>query len=460
VFGCDDTAQAEFLNKRKSKGNLTGPGQSQSNLWFVEPETLDGLGSVIGRGSLWVNEDVNAAQASDPYLFAGYDHRSAFVSHTSTQPASFDVEVDRTGKGQWNKLRTVTVAAKSSSWVTFPAREAGEWIRVRPTGNYTGVTVTFLYRNDDKRSNASASLFDGVATTTSTSLSAGLIRARGEDKGTLHMAASTITGNRKTEGDYYELDKDMKLRRVDDPAARTFVLDNAPIPKDVLSVDAASVLYVDEAGRRWRLPRGDSQFDGILQRNENRLDREVVTERDIFNAHGTFYELPAENAGGFAKIRPVASHNRRINDYCSWRGLMVLTGIDTAGTNNSHIIRSDDGKAAVWVGVIDDLWKLGKVRGDGGPCLNTPLTANTPSDPYLMTGYDRKELTLSHSGPTSIQLTVEVDVTGTGQWMPYRTFDVSPGKTVNHDFPADFQAYWVRVVADQTCSASAQLKYR
>jgi hypothetical protein len=39
VFGCDDSAHREFLNKRKAKGNIEGPGQSNSNLWFtpIEP---------------------------------------------------------------------------------------------------------------------------------------------------------------------------------------------------------------------------------------------------------------------------------------------------------------------------------------------------------------------------------------------------------------------------------------
>lgn len=37
--------------------------------------------------------------------------------------------------------------------------------------------------------------------------------------------------------------------------------------------------------------------------------REVATERDLMNCADTFYELPAENADGFAKIRPVASHS-------------------------------------------------------------------------------------------------------------------------------------------------------
>ena len=52
---------------------------------------------------------------------------------------------------------------------------------------------------------------------------------------------------------------------------------------------------------------------------------------------------PAENAGGFSKMRPIATHGRRIMDYCSYRGLLILTGISAdAGEENRHIIRSDD----------------------------------------------------------------------------------------------------------------------
>ena len=90
----------------------------------------------------------------------------------------------------------------------------------------------------------------------------------------------------------------------------------------------------------------------------------MSTERYLFNCHGTFYELPTENAGGFAKIRPISSHKRLIADFASYRGLFVITGIET-GTKSPHIIRSDDGKVAVWAGAIDDLWKLGKPTGTG-----------------------------------------------------------------------------------------------
>jgi hypothetical protein len=102
----------------------------------------------------------------------------------------------------------------------------------------------------------------------------------------------------------------------------------------------------------------------------------VATERDLFSCHGTFYELPAENADGFAKIRPIASHPFRIHDYASYRGLLVMTGIDPDYNGpNEHILISNDRKAAVWAGVIDDLWRLGKPTGTGGPWHQTRVEA-------------------------------------------------------------------------------------
>ena len=62
-----------------------------------------------------------------------------------------------------------------------------------------------------------------------------------------------------------------------------------------------------------------------------------------------------------------------------------MTGI-SGGEGNRHIIRSEDGQAAVWVGVVDDLWNLGKAVGHGGPWKDSAAKANVASDPYLMTG--------------------------------------------------------------------------
>jgi len=191
-----------------------------------------------------------------------------------------------------------------------------------------------------------------------------------------------------------------------------------------------------------------------------RLCREVVTERDLFNCAGTFYELPANNADGFAKIRPVASHNFRIHDYASYRGMLIMTGINPElSSGNSKIIVSADGKAAVWAGVIDDLWRMGKPVGEGGPWKNSEVTTGVPSDPYLIGFYDKRSLELSHNSSGTITFTIEADPTGQGTWMTYKTIQVKPGEVVKYDFPSAFQSRWIRCISDSYCIATAYLKY-
>ncbi len=117
VFGCDDTANSEFLNKRKAKGNIAGP-QSQSNLWFLEPAKLDDLGPVIGRGGVWVNDHVVAAETSDSFLVAGFERKGLHLSHQSTGEAVFELSVDESGNGQWQSYRKIAVSEQQSVWLT------------------------------------------------------------------------------------------------------------------------------------------------------------------------------------------------------------------------------------------------------------------------------------------------------------------------------------------------------
>ena len=176
---------------------------------------------------------------------------------------------------------------------------------------------------------------------------------------------------------------------------------------------------------------------------------------------GTFYELPAENADGYAKIRPVSTHNYRINDYASYRGMLVLTGVTPEEVKeNPHIVVSDDGKAAVWVGVIDDLWTLGKPVGQGGPWKDTDVKAGVASDPYLIAFYDKKELALSHQSNKNVMITVEVDPTGNGDWMECASYTVKPGEKLVQQLPESFQARWIRFVSDTDTKATAWLEYK
>ena len=77
-----------------------------------------------------------------------------------------------------------------------------------------------------------------------------------------------------------------------------------------------------------------------------------------------------------------------------------------------------------------------------------------------MTGYDEKRVTLSHDANATIRIHLEMDVTGTGVWCDYQTFEVPAGEKIEHRFPGSLGAYWVRVTSDKDCRATAAFDYR
>jgi hypothetical protein len=435
VLGCDDTARSEFLNKHPLKGPLVEPGQSQSNLWFLTPAQLDSFGPALGRGAVWLDEPVKAGVASEPFLFSGYAHRSLLLAQDGAAPLSVTVEVDERGDGKWKPLREITVPAKGSAWAEFT--EPGVWVRLVPAGTAEHATAMFHYRGNDPRGTSAAPIFDGLGTGTTTR---GVLHARGGGFQTLRFVH---------DGAAYDLDAELRLRAANDTTGAAWTAKNAAIPASGLGADAASAFYLDLKGTRWRLPKGPAT-EGA------RVCREVCTERNLLNAFGTFYEMPAENAGGFPKIRPIATHHRAIWDYASYRGLLVMSGV-AADARGEHILRSDDGKCALWAGTVDDLWQFGKARGTGGPWRDSAVEAGKPSDPYLCTGYDKKRLTLTSTAAAKIR--VEADFTGTGAWREFTAFEVKPGEPLDYTFPSAFGAYWLRLVSDRATSATATFTY-
>lgn len=460
VFGCDDSAQKEFLNKRKAKGDIVGPGQSNSNLWFTTLEKPDELGPTTADGAVWQKEAVAAGTCSEPYLFAGWEERCCWLQNDGPENVDFTFEVDRNGNGNWETLTTKTTAPGQSLYVPFSADEKGEWIRIK--ADKSGIfSASFVYTGADDRPCSPDAMFSGLSDVRDRNSLGGLIYGLGQDRHAMGVLSFTLNeSGEMTENGYYEMYDSLTLVRKEWGETADFIREKMAIPHQVVTIDASSVLIVDDQHRRWRLPLGDDTYTGLTNKNMLRICREVVTERDLFNCHGTFYELPAENADGYAKIRPVASHRFRINDYASYRGMLIMTGIDTTEIdNNEHIIVSDDGKAAVWAGTIDDLWHMGKPTGQGGPWKETAVKAGEKSDPYLIGFYDRKTLFLSHSADKAVTFTIEIDPTGNGKWQTYTHVTVEPGERSAFMFEKPFQARWIRFSTDTDTQATTWLVY-
>jgi len=459
VLGCDDTAQNEFLNTRKAKGHIAAP-QSQSNLWFLKPEQLDQLGPVIGRGGVWLNDNIKANQPSDPFLFSGYTRRMLHLAQDGGRSSAIRIEIDREGTNKWEHLTELKLSANGYLWHEFDQNESGAWLRLISDSDISSATAWFEFSGDDIRSNESDGIFEGLATIGDTDITGGVMRASSDKKRTLQFAASRQNDASSEAVGYYELDVDMKLVHRESNSSWKQLQKDAAIParEGILEIDKASVIYIDDSGKRFRLPKSDSNYDNPGPLGWGRLDREVATERDLFNCHGTFYELPAENAGGFSRVRPVASHKLQIFDYCSYRGLMVISGVSrNTAADNSHIIQSDDGRTALWVGAIDDIWKLGKAVGLGGPWKKSAVKAGAVSDPYLIRGYDRKTLDMLSTKATTVR--AEIDLTGMGDWKVYKTFKLASNVSKTYEFPDAFQAYWIRFTSSAETTLTAQLIY-
>ncbi len=217
---------------------------------------------------------------------------------------------------------------------------------------------------------------------------------------------------------------------------------------------SCAVLRVLHEGEwsRYLLPKASQAYDHTWNTEWMRI-REAQTERYLMDLHGLFYELPPLVYGGKVwGIRPICTHLRIVPDFCCWRGLFVMAGDQTDNAVGQP-------QSGLWFGNIDALWQMGKPKGWGGPWQDTAVAPNVPSDPYLMTGFDKKCLHLRHDSPGKVQVVAEVDFLGDGTWSRYSTFEVAAGEYLHHEFPDGYSAHWIRFRCDIGCKATAYLVY-
>ncbi|HIQ20976.1 MAG TPA: hypothetical protein EYH34_07045 [Planctomycetes bacterium] len=436
-------------------------GQGQSNLWFGTVGQLSRFGPRSGWGGVWVGDEVEADQVSLPFLVAGYDQRVLHLAVRAGGPVRFRLEVDRQGRGEWEVWRVVTVQPPYG-YEVLPRRLSAQWMRIR-AGQPCRVTAYFHMFSTRPREPDQPSRFSGlVHAGRAGGYAVGLIRPAAHNRSLQLVARRVGPDGRVSKTQYFEVQLSEDGRRlvfVRPQQDRTQEVIKVACVKTPYDVDRASVILTGRGGRRYRLPKTDPGFDAPFPFGWPRGVREAVTERYLANIHGTFYEIP--RAGyiepDVQRIKPVCTHRKIIADFCTWRGLLVLSGVRLDASPDGHVFSADDG-TGLWFGAIDDLWKLGKPVGRGGPWYDSPVKAGEPSDPYLMTGYDRKRLALSHDQPTAVSFTLEVDFDHR-YWRPFGQLRVPPGKELHYEFPEGFHAHWIRLTADRDCRATAVFTY-
>jgi len=466
VFGCDDAAKSGFKNELQNPRNdLTG--RSNSNLWFTTWDGLSCLGRPSGAGYVWKRESIQAGVPSDSMLLAGYDRGVVHIAHDGDATATFTVS---TGcEDDWETLGVVTVPAHGYAWFVLPTEGRGDWVRITADRDLPGATAVFRYGTRGG-SIEDRELFAGLADASSSVPWIGAVMRSGEGE-SLPLDVLTRAGDATgpaTEPTAWRvpIGQPPVMRAAEDPVAALLRDKATPTSPDV-SFDAASVI-LKEGEKVFRLPKPldplvAAAYEKPFATGWPRGMREVVTERSLLNAAGTFYVLPRVSSGGAAKILPVCSHGKKITDFCSWRGLLVLGGATQSSARAAEAVSAANSRVigpGVWVGDIDELWKLPRPTGRGGPWHVTPVEAGVASDPYLMGGYDDKTLALSHDLSSPVRVTVEIDPTGDGDWFRYAILDVPAGSPLAHRFPHGFLAQWIRFTAESACRASATLTYR
>ena len=121
----------------------------------------------------------------------------------------------------------------------------------------------------------------------------------------------------------------------------------------------APIVVKDDNGCEWPFPN--------VNGDTNVVCREIATERDLLYVGGVWYEVPADNAGGFSALRPIALADEPVKSLHGERGLMYLNG-----------------KAMV----LDDLWKNG----------------TAPATYWLWRGFMKRQAWTDHAKPLQREL--------------------------------------------------------
>ncbi|MCS7469992.1 hypothetical protein NZK35_25360 [Stieleria sp. ICT_E10.1] len=370
---------------------------------------------------------------------------------TTGTPVHVTLQVDKDGNNAWTDLETIPLAVGGSNAKVLPKDLDAEWLRLVVDRDCLATAILHQTASQfvDGDAAENRTLFAGLADVGEDAL-AGIAYPAKRNRN-----LRVITGDGRnfdfTKADFaFEPDKpDPKLARL------------LHVEPEFL-VDDASVI-LNHGGKRLRLPKGDAAYDTPFASGWPRASREVESERHLANIHGTFYEVPLVTNGAppaWNLMRPVSSHSKQITDFCSWNGLLVLCGVRPDAAADGHVFRDEKQKAGLWFGGIDDLWKLGKPAGHGGPWLQTQVRPGIPSDPYLMKGYDQKTVTISHGGSKPVRITLQIDLDGNGRWVNHHRFDVPVGEPLRHEFPKGFSACWIRAVCNTETSATVQFDYR
>ncbi len=128
--------------------------------------------------------------------------------------------------------------------------------------------------------------------------------------------------------------------------------------------------------------------------------RETTHGRWMMDMHGMFFDFPPTfSTNNSAGIVPIGSHLRYVPDFCGWNGKLVLATDETSIQGNPL---AGQPQSNLWIGQYEELQHWGPANGYGGPWIDDEVKANTPSEPFLVAGFDRRVVHLAVGQHTPI----------------------------------------------------------
>jgi hypothetical protein len=218
---------------------------------------------------------------------------------------------------------------------------------------------------------------------------------------------------------------------------------------------SVKLMYYTPENDQWktyRLPKGSQAWEHAWNTEWMRI-REAQTERFMMDVFGLMYELPVMSYGGhMLPVKPICNHIRVIPDFTFWRGMFVMAGdqIDQAvGQPQSNLLFEN----------IDDLWNYGKPVGWGSIWWEDDVQKNQYSDPFLMTGFDKKTIHITNHARRAVKISFEVDYMGNETWNTYKTIQIEGNSYKSIVFPDGYSAHWIRAKSHENAKLTVNFQY-
>lgn len=185
--------------------------------------------------------------------------------------------------------------------------------------------------------------------------------------------------------------------------------------------------------------------------------REIGNGKMMMDMHGMFYDFPATfSDNNTAGIQPMGSHLRYIPDFLSWNNQIILATDETSVQGNPL---AGQPQSNLWFGSRDEIMNWGPKSGYGAIWLNDEVIAKQPSLPFLISGFDHKVLHLNNAGKNPVNITIQIDEKGTGDWKALKQLVLEKDGYSYFTFNNDLKAEWVRLISSENSKLTAAFHF-